>query len=151
MFPSSIQPVTAFWRPADWRDPAEGLGNLTNDVRLPVEGGKGLFLKKNTFKDFTYYRNETHGAIVGKDLWVTSLYIGHIMAKRQSVGTTAVVGGLANSFDKGSATTSVPSVGERPQNQPLYKKERTLFVLCSLSKSVFVWILESHDERTGSP
>ncbi len=53
-------PVTASRRPADWRDRPEGLGNLADEFRLPVEAAKGLF--QDAFKDFTYYRNETHGA-----------------------------------------------------------------------------------------
>ncbi len=62
------------------------------------KGEKGLF--QDPFKDFTYYRSEIHGAVVGSALGVTFLCLGHIMAKRQSVGTTPVVRGLANRFDK---------------------------------------------------
>ncbi len=48
---------------------------------------------------------------MGKDfcpnfLWIPFSCIGHIMAKRQSVDTTAVVRELANSLDKGSAKKS---------------------------------------------
>ncbi len=68
------------------------------------KGEKGPF--QDPFKDFTYYRSENHGSVVGNVLWIPFLCIGHIMAKRQSVGTTAVVRELANSLDKGSAEKS---------------------------------------------
>ncbi len=44
--------------------------------------------------------------VVGNALWVIFLCIEHIMAKRQSIGTTVVVRELANSLDKGSAKKS---------------------------------------------
>ncbi len=63
-------------------------------------------LFQDPVKDFTHYRGETHGVVVGNVLRVTFLCIGHIMAKRQSVGTPTVVRKLANSLDKGSAKNS---------------------------------------------
>ncbi len=64
----------------------------------------GLF--QNPFKDFTYYKSETHGAVVEKVVRVIFLCIGHIMAKHQSVAITPVVREFVNNLDKGSAKKS---------------------------------------------
>ncbi len=69
------------------------------------EGEKSPF--EDPFKAFTYYRSETHGAVVGNVLWIASfMFWAYVMAKRQSEGTTPVVRELANSLDKGSAKKS---------------------------------------------
>ncbi len=46
-------------------------------------------------------RNKTHGAVVRNVLWATFLCIGHMVAKRQSIGATAVVRESANRLDQG--------------------------------------------------
>ncbi len=58
---------------------------------------------QDPFKNFTYNINKTHGAVVGRFLWFTLNMFWHVMAKCQSVGTTAVVREFSNSLDKGPA------------------------------------------------
>ncbi len=79
---------------------------------------------QDPFKDFMYYRIETHWVVLGDVLWFTFLCIGHIMAKRQSIGATAFVEELANSLGKGSAKKQqarVPSARGCHQDQLLLR------------------------------
>ncbi len=66
---------------------------------IDERGEEGLL--KIIFKDLTYERSKTHRVVVRNVLWATVLCIGHMVAKRQSIGTTAVVRESANRLDKG--------------------------------------------------
>ncbi len=84
------------------------------------------------------------------------------MAKRQSVGTTAVVRELANSLDKGSAKKSQASVAPADEfhHDQLLLRYRYLGVLCAqpelrtaalasrpLERAELVWVLHHLREK----